>query len=97
MGPRPEPVEGFDVPYGGQPVTNMRDMGGRRVPAIPLRAPLDVRWRCRHVWTPHVYDNGMTAWNYFDCVRCGADVEAGVQPANGPWRIRSWVAGKLSR
>lgn len=73
------------------PTCNTALIGGRWVPAIPLKAPIDVRWCCDHRWTPHVYPQGWDAWNYFDCVRCGVNVEAGVQPENGPWLIRRWL------
>lgn len=64
--------------------------GRRWVPAIPLKAPIDVRIRCAHEWTECVYDTGQTAWNYFGCIRCGATKEAANLPADG----RSWI-GRL--
>jgi hypothetical protein len=72
-------------------------ISGRWVPAIPLKAPIDVRWMCEHEWTPHVYEQGWDAWNYFDCVRCGVGIEAGVQPEDGAWPIRSWIARHIWR
>ena len=66
------------------------------VPAVPLKAPVDVRWCCSHEWTPHIYEGtGWTAQNYFDCLRCGAEIEAGVQPHDGPRRARRWLALRL--
>ena len=76
---------------------NMREVGGRWVPAVPLRAPLLYRWRCSHQWTPHIYEQGWTAWNFFDCTRCGASTEAAYQPDNHPWRVRSAIARFLLR
>lgn len=74
---------------------NMREISGRWVPAIPLRAPIDVRWNCSHRWTPHVHDSGETSHVDYDCTRCGAATEAGAWPEDGPYRLRAWIARKL--
>lgn len=65
------------------------------MPAVPVKAPVDVRWRCEHEWTPHVHDNGMTSHVDYDCLRCGTGREFGSWPKNGPDPIRRWVACKL--
>ncbi len=69
--------------------------GGRWVPAIPVRGPIDTRWLCSHRWTPHVHENGMTSWVDYDCLNCGDGCEAGVPPDDGPYRLRYWIARKL--
>lgn len=72
-----------------------REVSGRWVPAVPLRAPVDVRWACDHRWTPHVHDNGMTSHVDYDCLRCAATTEAATRPDDGPWPIRSWIAERV--
>lgn len=73
----------------------MACINGRWVPAIPIKAPIDVRWMCEHQWTPHVYEQGWDAWNFFDCTRCGAACEAANRPDPGAWKIRRWVAERI--
>lgn len=73
----------------------MACVNGRWVPAIPLKSPVDVRWCCEHEWTPHVYSSGEDAWNFFDCVRCGAETEAANCPEPGVWRVRRWIAERI--
>lgn len=74
---------------------NMACVGGRWVPSIPLKAPIDVRWACDHRWTPHVHPSGAESWLDWDCMRCGAEFENATPPVNGPWRIRSWIAERV--
>lgn len=68
---------------------------GPWLPAVPLRAPLGVRLRCDHRWTPHAFEYQAsygTAVSLspvdFDCTRCGATKEAGAPPEDGPYRGR---------
>jgi hypothetical protein len=71
---------------------NQTLIAGRWVPAIPLRAPIDVRWRCDHRWTPHVHSTGAESTVDFDCTRCGDSCEAAGRPNDGPYRLRSQLA-----
>lgn len=68
---------------------NLREVAPRVwMPAIPLRAPIDVRWRCDHRWTP---TDPMIEWG---CLNCG--VRRDGVPKNGyDWPYRLWR--KLSR
>lgn len=63
---------------------------GRWVPAIPLKAPIDMRLKCRHEWTEHVHDEGWTSHLDWDCLRCGTTTENAARPRDG----RSWL-GRL--
>lgn len=67
-------------------------VGGQWVPAIPMRAPLDVRLRCAHRWVPHAFEYRRADWSEprcgfspvdYDCVHCGAQREAGAWPQDG--------------
>jgi hypothetical protein len=70
-------------------------INGRWVPAVSLKAPVDVRWVCHHRWTPHVHSSGDTSWTYFDCLSCGVGIEAGSQPDDGQWKLRSQIAERV--
>lgn len=72
-----------------------RSTTGRWVPAIPCKAPIDVRWSCSHAWALHVHDDGSVSHLDFDCIHCGATTETAGWPMNGPYRIRGWIARKL--
>jgi hypothetical protein len=74
-----------------------REINGRWVEAIPMRAPVDVRWACEHDWTPYVHPSGEASWVDYGCVRCGAMMEAGSWPEGGRWRVRSWIARRVFR
>jgi hypothetical protein len=70
-------------------------VAGRWVPAVPGKSPIDVRWKCPHEWTPHVFPNGCTSSLDYDCLRCGVGREFGSWPEDGPDRVRRWIALKL--
>lgn len=55
-------------------------IAGRWVPAVPMRAPIDVRWVCEHEWTPHVFPNGHESTIDYDCLNCGTAREFGAWP-----------------
>lgn len=62
----------------------MREVApGVWVPAIPLKAPWDVRIRCDHRWYPA---DPMIAWA---CLRCGAERDG--HPRDG----RGFIGGLL--
>lgn len=63
----------------------LAEVGGRWVPAIPAKAPLGVRLRCSHRWTPVVHEHG-TSWLDYGCIVCGALVERPATPKDGPRR-----------
>jgi hypothetical protein len=69
-------------------VNSAQQVGGAWVPAIPLKAPLALRLRCSHAWTPHAFEYGdpprlgLSPVD-FDCVRCGATREAAALPHPG--------------
>jgi hypothetical protein len=66
-----------------------------RLKAALLRGPIDVRWKCAHEWTPHVFPGGHESSIDYDCLRCGTAREFGAWPENGPDPIRRWIARKL--
>lgn len=79
---------------------NSRCYGGVWVPAIPGRAPYDVRWCCTHEWTPLAVigsDGTFLGYSHIDygCLRCGAVTDAaGAPPA--VWPMRRWIAERLT-
>lgn len=75
--------------------TMRQHANGGWYPAVPLKAPLDVRWMCEHDWTPHRHDSGETSFVDWDCLRCGAEAESGHAPPK-PWRVRRWLAAHLT-
>lgn len=52
-------------------------------PAIPLKAPIDIRWRCDHRFIPI---DSMIGWA---CIRCGVERD-GMPPDGHDWPYRLW-------
>lgn len=87
---------------GPQPQPPMRFLEAAGwIPAVPLRAPVDVRWHCSHEWTAHavVHKGKLLGYSHvdYDCLRCGATTEAGTHPEDGFYGLRKRIARRLWR
>lgn len=65
--------------------------------AVPLKAPWDVRWCCNHDWEPHRHPSGESSFVDWDCMRCGATAETGETPPPTVWKLRRWIAERVTQ